>query len=1123
MTNVADSRQRTQALDCSQSFIVQAPAGSGKTELLSQRYLALLSRVELPESILAITFTRKAASEMRERIIRALKTAQTSDEPQNEPDKTSWKLSKQVLEHDRLRGWDILKNPQRMQIQTIDSFNNTLIKRMPSIAGLGADIKTVDDAEPFYALAAERTLELLEDDDYGPFIERYLLHLDGNRAKASRLIATMLSRRDQWVHHLAREHEFDNLRNIIEHSLEKVIQTELSELSSMMNLNEIRRLNDLANYALESLRAMKSEHKAFKDILSTDDLFNLETIHLGNIDQWCMIANWLMVSDHKKITSAFTVRNGFRAKSAGSTAEEKALFDEKKHQMKELAENLAERLSYFQRVARLPNTHFDDNQWSHLCDLVACLKLSLAQLKILFVERDRLDFQEVAIRAGDALDLENTDLALVLDYQIQHILIDEFQDTSQSQNQLLKKLTREWQVDDGKTLFLVGDPMQSIYRFREADVGLFLSATNDGIGHIKPVSIQLTDNFRSKKTIVDWVNNSFVNIFPGKEDIYRGAVTYAHSNAFDQSDHGQVDCLLFDDAEEEAGHLAKIIKEQLTTEPDLNIAILVMSRKHLAQIVPALQHLEIRYQATEIESLGDRPVIIDLQMLMRCLTDPADRIAWLALLRAPWCGLTLSDLEIIAGAENSLITDNARNQVIRSQLSNDGLSRLDHFLERISEWLDNKNHRSLADRLEACWLTLDGPALLDFASDLEATQLFFEMLSDICYAGELTDPIEMTNALKRLYAPPDPKGDPRVQIMTIHKSKGLQFDTVIVPKLNARGANDTKTLLRWMTTPDGLLMTPLSLIETDDDRNYTYLADIDKERGVQERKRLLYVACTRAKSRLILSSAVTLKDDEVKPTNGSMFYDVWPCIRESAAWPVVDSSIQTNSEEDERYLDNRLYRRQDFAIALNQSFKTNAPSMQFPMNPALLDEFPNTSITRRAVGIVVHRWLELIADNIEKWDIARLTERKQMIRQMLISEGVAKSIVEKAVDEVLLHLDKTLSCAMGQRILSRYEDASNELAIERQEEDYSRFYIIDRTYVDDDGIRWIVDYKTSTHEDNSYDEDELEKFLDNQRIQYQSQLENYGHLMQELDNRPIKLMLYFTLYQRPVIWDYYGT
>ena len=125
-----------------------------------------------------------------------------------------------------------------------------------------------------------------------------------------------------------------------------------------------------------------------------------------------------------------------------------------------------------------------------------------------------------------------TDLALALDYRVQHLLVDEFQDTSITQYELIEKLTAGWQPGDGRTLFAVGDPMQSIYRFREAEVGEFLRTwTSRRIGGVALEPVRLSANFRSQAGIVDWINAVFAPMMPAHEDAAAGAVPYAPSAA----------------------------------------------------------------------------------------------------------------------------------------------------------------------------------------------------------------------------------------------------------------------------------------------------------------------------------------------------------------------------------------------------------------------------------------------------------------------------------------------------------------------------------------------------------------------------------------------------------------
>src|SRR5258706_7496882 len=107
---IADSAARERALDTAASFIVQAPAGSGKTELLIQRYLKLLAMVDSPEAIVAITFTRKAAGEMRARVFEALRNAEASISPDTDHENVTQEIARPVFEHDHALPWNLLRN-----------------------------------------------------------------------------------------------------------------------------------------------------------------------------------------------------------------------------------------------------------------------------------------------------------------------------------------------------------------------------------------------------------------------------------------------------------------------------------------------------------------------------------------------------------------------------------------------------------------------------------------------------------------------------------------------------------------------------------------------------------------------------------------------------------------------------------------------------------------------------------------------------------------------------------------------------------------------------------------------------------------------------------------------------
>src|SRR5579862_2164462 len=196
-----DWRQREEALDANRSFIVQAPAGSGKTELLIQRYLALLGRVERPEEIAAITFTIKAAAEMRKRVFDALRAARETPRPQAHHSARTWDLARAAIERNDSLGWKLDESADRLHVQTIDALCASLTRQMPVLSRFGAQPEPIEEAGHLYAQAARNVLATLEDprSETGALVATLLEHIDNNVALAQKLLAMMLSQRDHWI------------------------------------------------------------------------------------------------------------------------------------------------------------------------------------------------------------------------------------------------------------------------------------------------------------------------------------------------------------------------------------------------------------------------------------------------------------------------------------------------------------------------------------------------------------------------------------------------------------------------------------------------------------------------------------------------------------------------------------------------------------------------------------------------------------------------------------------------------------------------------------------------------------------------------------------------------------
>jgi len=253
--DVADSAARADALDATRSCIVQAPAGSGKTGLLIQRVLRLLAGVGRPEEILAITFTRKAAAEMRRRVLEALQAAAGGEDPPGESHgQLTLDLARAALARDRERGWRLLENPARLRVQTIDSLCASLARQMPVLSGMGAAPAIVENAQALYREAADRTLARVEGGDAtAAAVARLLAHLDGDWTVARTLLEAMLARRDQWIHRVAGFRADDSARGALEGAFRSERARIMARLHALMPAAEEGRLARLARFAAGNL------------------------------------------------------------------------------------------------------------------------------------------------------------------------------------------------------------------------------------------------------------------------------------------------------------------------------------------------------------------------------------------------------------------------------------------------------------------------------------------------------------------------------------------------------------------------------------------------------------------------------------------------------------------------------------------------------------------------------------------------------------------------------------------------------------------------------------------------------------------------------------------------------
>ncbi len=1037
-----DQAQRDEALNPNASFIVQAPAGSGKTTLLVERYLTLLQYVARPEEILAITFTRKAAQEMRSRVLLTLQ----GDTP----------LARAIRERDQKLGWQLELTPYRLKIQTIDSFALDLATQLPS-AATAAGMDIAEEPEEYYAAAAQQLLgRLYADDETAGIIAEFLRIVDNNPQTASALLVRMLSKRDQW---LGLTNDLSGLAAQPAFPIITLIETAIAELHQAITTPLIEALTEADQAKLIWLAEQTGRQPELSDIAP------------------------LLLTAKGQFRKTLTRRE--HEAFADKTLKTTVLAWLQDLHARELADDFA-------MLLKLPPKQLEDTAADNLLCVALTLSLAAAELESVMYAARQIDFTGILMRAARSLRDEAgpTDIALHWDYRIRHILVDEFQDTSQSQYRFFQLLTENWSGDAANTFFAVGDPMQSIYRFRDAEVSLFGRCRTQGLGDLPLTPLTLTANFRSQKTLVQWNNELFSKLFGQGGMTHLGAIPFAPASAI-HAGSATVSCLAFTATEAEIRGIVDHIRSLRSTEPDCHIGVLCRARNHLPPLLRALQNAEITWQATDIDPLHELPEVRDLITLLKVLLTPLDRLAWFSLLRSPLIGLPLTQLE--------QFQDTADLQAILPAIAatDPRLARLNAALN----WAHTRLYEvSLREVIEGFWFRLGG---MD-AYSAEALQNCFNWLQSLDQHGPRGYDIDYVNrATRRLYAQPTTANETtgRLDVMTIHRSKGLQFDHVIVPFTERDPRGDGSDLLLWQTSLEGQNDTLLAGVRGDP--VHQWLKHENAIRSANEHKRLLYVACTRAIKSLWLSFSCVICPEVPAPAALSppprglarLFFS------EAEFAPISDvpeTTALAYAQIPAKQTLSRLpadYRWQPPAYA-PAAIAAPARATKTDLIGARLEV---------ALGNLVHRTLAWLGHE-HPAELSQLDQRlAQWSRQLPIAAEQARLLCEQA----RTHIHSTWQSETGQWILQPKTFERCEWSLTHADARGFATSVLDRCFIEDN-ICWIIDYKTSTPDEGQ----PLRGFLQHEAQRYQQQLDRYreiaGYLPELASCAEVRTALFFT-------------
>ncbi|WP_172844473.1 UvrD-helicase domain-containing protein [Tumebacillus algifaecis] len=815
---------------------VSAGAGAGKTWVLTERYTAMLAGRPLvlppleleaternlaqswparPGQIVAITFTKEAAAEMKARIRERLNL---------------WKRTAAPVEQ-RLIG-QLKEEVERAAITTIHGFCSDLLRQYPLEAGVDPQFRVLEESEARVAL--EEALRAVLDEGLTAGSEAVIRLVTEYGYEA---LVDHLARFYQGV----REHTED-FAGMAEQSLAK-----LDELADGLEADVERLIGCMERIAqvdLSQKDTSKGSAKRGADVQAAwpDLSLQLHAWRADNLPYRADVAERLI-----DLTSGWGVL------------------------IKELKADVNELKAIAMRV--IGKLVPDEMRLAvrDVCDV-------LERVHTAFVEHKRkergLDFTDLQNRAVRLLHHPQAGLALA--QQLRYLMVDEFQDTNPVQKGLLDALRTQ---NPELKLFVVGDAKQSIYRFRGADLEVFVE-TQRAIQDRGGEHVALAHNFRTQAPVISFVNRLFERVMPELQDGPQFAAQYEAMVATRESSHGgaMVEILHLSGADDaatsklkEAQAIAKRIKEMVGQELLVpaedglrpvqyrDVTLLFSAMTHLTYYEHALQEQGIPYYIIGSRHFFRRQEVWDLMLLLQAVVDERDVVAKIGALRSPLFGV--SDDALYWLGKQGLLSEVFEELETWSSVAPDDQEKLQFAARCLNSWREEQGFLS-AGELVARILEVTGyeqALLLTFGGSQKVGNV--RKLLDLAYdqsperAGVLPFlqdvKVRVEAGVDEADAQVESEQSDVVKIMTVHKSKGLEFPIVILPDL-AREFH-LRSEGKFHYDPAFGLVPTFTEHEAWNEMGYVpQLRELDRSKALEEERRKLYVAMTRARDYLLL-------------------------------------------------------------------------------------------------------------------------------------------------------------------------------------------------------------------------------------------------------------------------------
>ena len=852
---LADGAARDFATDPAHNVVLEASAGTGKTTVLVERYLQLLRAEVAPANILAVTFTRQAAAEMRARIVGALRR-EAAESPAG---RARWSALR-----DRLG---------EVTVSTVDAFCLALLREFPLEA----------DLDPDFGVADETEIPRLADEA----IDRALAaaaRLAGRDAAVAMLLVRLGPGRSR-----AALRSLLERRLVVPGVLHRFLAGTPPDLTGEGACRAaLRRLVDRLNglrSEVEALIAAGEGGDPAAAIVAND----LARVMDGAAAEAPALRARLDRLRDAFLTGRGDVRKSFPLRERGADAARRRY----RQAAAAVAPHVRDVLRAFDRDVNVVLTRAVRVLFSVVTE----------EYQRALRSRALLDFSDLLQRAVALLQQmdEFAQSRYRLESRYHHVLVDEFQDTSRTQWRLVELLVQSWGEGSGlvaeaplqPTIFVVGDRKQSIYRFRDADVATFHEATEAiaGLRAAGDVRRAISHSFRAAPGLLAFVNDLFAEVGggAGSRDRFRFEDRDRFPAEQTAADGGGGETLgviaascLEDCAEAVAGEVAAQLAAGQVRRKDgaglravrpEDVAILFRARESHRAFEGALGRRAIPAHVYKGLGFFDAEEIKDVRALVRFLASPASELRAAALLRSRLVGLSDPGLLALAGALSpALAADDLPSAAAALEaddrrvlaLARRGLRGWIGLVDRLppAEVLD----RVLCDAAYA--FELRGPHAAQAQANLGRLRGLVRRIQNRGYAtmARVADQLDRLSAGAGMSNAVVEASD-AVSLMTVHAAKGLEFPVVFLVDLG-RGTGVRQPPVRVIADRgDGQ---PAVTVWPYRDE----AADEERQRDVEETKRLLYVAATRSRDRLYLSAVVA---DGVKPKfNPGSFGSVLP-------------------------------------------------------------------------------------------------------------------------------------------------------------------------------------------------------------------------------------------------------